>query len=481
MYNYFIDFHCHPSLKPYGKSFDLPEIGQNTSRRRQRNSMWFYDSPDLLEKALQTLTGIVKFTQADCTTLAYGNVQVICASLYPIERGFFNNDLGDGFLSDLAATFITSVGKARVNYIQQITNYFEDVQGEYEFYRQLDGVSVRTDAGDFKYILISSFTDVENYLQQNPEDKKTIFIAMTIEGLHVLHNNIDAEPDRNAILENLRSIKNWQHPPFFVTFAHHFYNHFCGHAQSLTDLVGSKTDQSDGMFTGFTALGKDVLLEALSKQSGKRIYIDIKHMSATSRKEYMQILETEFANDKIPLIVSHGAANGLRSMDEPVPDNPDTAFKLLAADINFYDNELLAIAKSGGIFGLQLDERRVASPSTLRDTKHSIAINKIRHYRAELLWNQLQHIAELLDKHDMFAWNCIAIGSDFDGIINPLNGYLTAETLVHLQEYTERHAHNYMSGRGLTALKSYNQISASEIVTRVFYTNGREFMKNWFV
>jgi microsomal dipeptidase-like Zn-dependent dipeptidase len=245
--------------------------------------------------------------------------------------------------------------------------------------------------------------------------------------------------------------------------------------------VGNSTNQHEGMHTGFTELGKKVLSVTLSKDSGKRIYIDVKHMSALSRKEYFKMLSTDFAGERIPIIVSHGAANGLRSMDEPIQDNKETAFKLLAEDINFYDEELVAIAKSGGIFGIQLDERRIASSTTLHDTKHSISMNKIRHYRAELLWNQLQHFAEVLDKQDLFAWDCIAIGSDFDGIINPLNGYLTAETLIHLQEYTERHAHNYITGRGKLVLKSYNQISAAEIVSRVFYTNGRDFMKNWFV
>ena len=75
-------------------------------------------------------------------------------------------------------------------------------------------------------------------------------------------------------------------------------------------------------------------------------------------------------------------------------------------------------------------------------------MNKIRHYRSELMWNQIQHIVELLNSHDLFAWDCIAIGSDFDGVINPLNGFLTQETIPSLQEYVERHAYNYMQGRG---------------------------------
>ena len=107
-------------------------------------------------------------------------------------------------------------------------------------------------------------------------------------------------------------------------------------------------------------------------------------------------------------------------------------------------------------------------------------MNKIRHYRAELLWNQVQHIAELLDRNGLFAWGCTGIGSDYDGVVNPLNGFLTAETFPFLLEYLERYAHNFLEGPGGAALKPFNQISASEIVNRIFSTNAMEFMQRWY-
>ena len=480
MSDMFIDFHCHPSLKPYGKSFNIDPKGNNNKNRKRKNSIWFYDAPNLFEKALQHLTGISKFTQADCSTLAYGNVLLVCASLYPIEKGFFNNKLGEGSFSDLANNFVTGVGKNRIDFIQNVENYFEDLEREYKFYKQLSGTFINTEAGKFKYLLVNSFQDIESNISVTEADNKTIFIVMSIEGLHSINGNIHLPADETLFLNNLASIKQWDHVPFFVTVAHHFYNELCGHAKSLTGIVGSATDQSQGMDTGITELGKTVIRATLSNKNGKRIFIDIKHMSALSRKEYFNMLAIEFADEAIPVIISHGAANGLRSMDEPVADGLDTANKLLSEDINFYDNEILMVAKSKGIFGLQLDERRVASESTLKNVKHSVFINKIRHYRSELVWNQVQHIVELLDRNNLFAWDCIVIGSDFDGILNPLNGFLTEETMPHLQEYLERHVNNYMNEKGKTSLKSFNQISPSEIVNRIFITNGWEFLKKWF-
>lgn len=475
----FIDFHCHPHMKPYGKSFKKKPWGQNTINRKNENSIWYYDPPNIFERLLQLLGGIVKFTQADCTTLHYGNVKIICASLYPIERGFFANELGTGDLSDLANDFVTSVSRQRINYIQSIKDYFEDLQREYDYYVQLSDKSVKIDNATYTYVLVSSFADIEQYKAQHP-NQDPVFVILSIEGLHVLNSNFNATPDEASYLSNLTQIKNWKHKPFFVTVAHHFFNGVCGHAPSLTGLAGNFTDQSFMLGEAITPLGRKVIKAALDNTNGKRILLDVKHMSARARKEYYEILATDYSADAIPVMVSHGACNGLRSVDEKEVDIKETGFKFLAEDINFYDNEILLIAKTKGVFALQLDERRIANAATLKAVKHSVETNKIRHYRAELLWHQVQHIAELLDRNDLFAWDCTVIGSDFDGVINPLNGYLTCETMPDLLQFLERYAFNYMNGRGKEVLKSFNQISPSEIVNRIFSDNGYEFLRRCF-
>ena len=139
-------------------------------------------------------------------------------------------------------------------------------------------------------------------------------------------------------------------------------------------MVGSKTDQSKGILTGFTDLGKKVLREALDNTNGKRIYIDIKHMSPQSRKEYFHILETEYKNENIPVIVSHGAVNGLKSMDDPTPGNDHLSSICLTEGINFYDNEILMVAKTQGIFALQTDERRLACEAYIKDIKYATTV-----------------------------------------------------------------------------------------------------------
>ncbi|MBK6817610.1 MAG: hypothetical protein IPG82_19675 [Saprospiraceae bacterium] len=60
----------------------------------------------------------------------------------------------------------------------------------------------------------------------------------------------------------------------------------------------------------------------------------------------------------------------------PVWITPDTQdWKELPQDVcrgddNFYDNEIVELAKSRGIFGLQLDEKSIGSNNTYRSSAH---------------------------------------------------------------------------------------------------------------
>lgn len=478
----FIDFHCHPQLKPYGKSFKLNPVGFNSDDRDAENSIWYRIPTTFWRTGFQMAAGIVKFTQSDIGNLADGNVRIICASLYPLEKGFFNNKMGIGGGNDLVLDFITGVSQDRVNYIQDITNYFEDLEGEYNYYRQMDGKTVKMDSGVCGYKLVSSYAEIEAHMQAQPDDVRTIYILLSIEGLHSLNSATDKAPDEAVFVGNMKKVKAWKHKPFFVTFSHHFNNELCGHSKSLFDKVGENTDQSVRLGEGFTDIGRKVLDEALNNDNGKRIYIDIKHMSPLGRRQYFGILQSDkYKNEQIPLIVSHGAANGLKSMDDPTPSGAKWAEVFLPEGINFYDDEILMVARTNGIFALQTDERRLAKKEYLKKIKHALLLNNIRHNRAVLLWNHIRYIAELLDRNGLPAWNNLAIGSDYDGIVDPMNGFLTSASMPDLQQYVERYAFRYVQDEAKHILRPENCISSSEIVHRVFTQNGMDFLKKWCV
>ncbi|MBT8320934.1 MAG: dipeptidase, partial [Eudoraea sp.] len=405
-------------------------------------------------------------------------VGIVCVSLYPLEKWFVRNKIKNELILDLASNFALGIGDKRIDYIQGIDNYYRDVEDQYQFYLQLDGKEFRLPEGRFRYKLVRNYEEIAEIQKSEYGSKgvRTICVVISIEGLHVLNTGLRQPHSETEVLKNLEKIRNWEFRPFFITYAHHFWNHLCGHAESLSGIILKYTDQSEGMDTGFTPLGRKVLKRLLDNSDGKRILIDIKHMSPLARQEYYSLMDSGDPNYRdIPIIISHGACNGLASHQQQTITFPDTGTKLNPVSINFYDDEILRLAKSGGIIGLQLDERRIAHPDTLKATKKSLKRSKIMHYRSALLWNQIEHIATVLDSHDMFAWGCMGIGSDFDGIIDSLNGFWTSAELPFLADFLERHAYNYMQNPKLKQEK--NLINADEIVARIMGGNAIEFMR----
>ena len=479
----YIDLHCHPSLKPYGKSFKYEPPKQNRLNSGRKNSIWHYSPPNFLERQVNRVLTLTKFTQTDLTALAKAGCNVAVISLYPFEKHFLKDKmLGFKFIPDLLVNLAAGVSQKRIDNLRNHSSYFQDLKDEYAYYMQLHNMAQIIDGVTYTYRLVNSYSDIENNINTSTPDRKIISLANTIEGAHAFETGLDKDKntaDETTVLNHIDLVKNWEHRPFFITLAHHFYNEICGHARSIgIGLI--KKQQNRGLNSDITELGFKVIDKLLDNSENKRILIDIKHMSTASRKTYYQLLESKYANENIPIIVSHGAVNGKRSIVEWEASDSKLSKTFSDVDINFYDSEILRIAKSKGIFGLQLDERRIASKSAIRSSRIYWPSKKRRYKnKSELIWNQVQHIAEILNKNDLFCWETVAIGSDFDGIVNPIKGLWTAENIETIKPYLIEKAQDYLDNNGGN-LKTQNQISAQEIIDRLLFINADEFLKRNF-
>ncbi len=471
----FADIHCHPTLKAYGHSF--PEK-INSTNLNSKSSVWYYDPPNLFDKLIDLLGSLEKYRQSNFSALGYGNTGLVFASLYPMERGFFDNKYGTGEINDLMLNLVTSVGHERIDFVQSVTDYFPDLENEYDYLKQTDGKMVKlADHANYHYSLASQASDVVNILDADTiDDQKSnsIAVVLTIEGAHSFGTGINPKQnpaDRIYVLGNVEKVKNWVHRPIFITLAHHFYNELCGHAESLTGMVKSAVDQSYMMDTGFTLLGLEVVEKMLDNSGNKRILIDIKHMSRTSRLEYFNLLDTKYAGQDIPVIVSHGAVIG----------NNQDKHLFMNAEINLYDDEIIRVGKTNGLFGLQLDERRIAAHGDFELKKtHSLERRKVLFHSSYLVWRQIQHIAELLDSQGLFAWGIQSIGSDYDGMVDTLNGFWTAENFPTLGDYLLMHANNYCQNNFGTIKQPFNRIDPEEIVSRMMGDNAFNFVMKYY-
>src|SRR5690554_2316157 len=481
METHYVDIHCHPSLKPYSKSFKYTPPKQNAQDPNRKNSIWHYSPPNFFEKFVNRIVTLTKFTQTDLTALAKSGTKVVVVALYPFEKHFFGKEvIGIKGVTDVLVNLAASISQSRMDYIRNSNDYYKDLTDEYEYYKQLHNQVVKIDDIIYTYRLVRSFEDIKNNLRQETASKKIINIILTIEGGHSFNTGIDMNKDMASsaeVLENIRTIKAWEHRPLFLTLAHHFYNELCGHARSIT--IGSiKNNQKRGLNTAFTELGLKAVDLLLDDSNGNRIPIDIKHLSTASRQDYYHLLDTKYPSDNIPIIASHGACNGKYSIEQwdktDIPEHEDWFYNI---DINFYDLELVRIARSNGIFGIHLDERRIGSEKAISESKIFFP-NKRKQLKnkALLVWRQVQHIAEVLDKEKLFCWGIQTIGSDFDGIVNPINGLWTAENMKDLAEEMLNHAESYLS-KNMMKLNDFNRIDAKTIVESVMHQNAMEFIE----
>jgi hypothetical protein len=496
--HFFADIHCHPSIKAYARSFATTP-GEQAASIKNNTSIWYRDAPSLFDKIKNYIASLTNFIQSDGTSLIKGRVSVVCLSFYPQEKAFFKNRAGEGIVSDVLTALASEFGKARIDHLQGLDSYWSDLQQETRFLLQREKQPVTVDGKRVSYRIARSYGDIELADRNGELGETTILFIPTIEGAHVFDQVMDSYQPAlfpagldSQVLERtlqrvreLRAGKNGYLRPAFITFAHHFWNGLCGHARSLGGLVKCVVDQENGLGTGFTEAGYAVAKAMLENMADERgvavpaINIDIKHMSRRSREDYFAFLDNSFPAVLIPVLASHGGVTGLTKPGGRQQTPAAIEGLYMEDDINFFDDEILRIEQSGGIFGIQLDERRIGSKQALRDARGNIARRDILYAWSKLVWNQVRHIAEVLDMNGKYAWGIQALGTDYDGIIDPINGYWTSKDLDDMDDYLLKHAFDYLKGIKqpcpLTQAMNKN-ISAEDVVDRVMTSNAIQFL-----
>lgn len=392
-----IDLHVHSTLKPFGNSFYNTNIKSSTDP----SCLWFADQRNRSDAKVEGLLGICRFRQSDFKTLTDGQVKIAIVSLYPVEKAFF--DIRKKMLQPyevIIGEFASLFGKKRINYIRsEAFSYFKDLCDEFNYLCALDGIAI----GSRKYQLLKG--------SSNLDTDANLIVIPSFEGCHSFSDGANpmlaeswVNMDRNVSI-----VKSWDSPPLFVTFAHHFYNGLCTHAKSLYETAGKWLDQEYGMrnndFTPkdneipISLLGEKMIDLLLSKTNGRRILIDVKHMSLEAREAYYGIITNKY-NENIPVIWSHGAVE----FDQ--------------AEINMtLKKDVAMIYKTNGILGIEMDQRILGYNHNRfwKSVKRFFKPRTKAYEDAGYFWNQIITIAEFAYKNGYSdnPWKCIALGSDF--------------------------------------------------------------------
>jgi len=489
----FADIHCHPSLHP---------VAYKLSGKKRNNNLWDYDPP----RPNQRNSKFPEFSQCDFTTLAKAGVKLIYTSLYPLEQGWFNAKyIKEGLFTDWAAKLIARVPVKYINMVQRNDlNYYKYLQDEYNFFKADHDKLYNVDGEQWKFKLIKNGNDIDQIMSE----ERTIGVIVTIEGIHSLVSGNETSInsalfDYQQTIKNVEAIKNWDFPPFFITMAHHFYNGYCGHTRSLPKTPSALLDQTIGLNDPINEKGEEIIdcLLGINKfeGNGRRILIDTKHMSVSSRLQYyakVKSFNAEHGEDnKIPIITSHSAYSGYSTMSSSIirPDTDNTKYASSEAfnnwSINISDEEIITIFKSRGIIGINFDERILSGADILEDYDEQFKVRDIKRNDArikefwgeQILSNVLAIVKAVYDSDEIEKsekaqiWNMIALGTDFDGMINPVDAFITAEDFVSVEE---------IFTKLLPKQKNINElrmgIDIQQIIRKIMFDNALEFAKLHF-
>ncbi|MBL4756051.1 MAG: membrane dipeptidase [Flavobacteriales bacterium] len=283
------------------------------------------------------------------------------------------------------------------------------------------------------------------------------------------------------VIKNIGEVKQWEHPPFFITFAHHFWNQLCGQAATLPPPTRITCNQNKGLNTGFTNLGWRVLKELLSKDNGKRMLIDTRHMSAQSRLEYYNFIQQHNADnpdDNIPIISSHSAVNGFSTLraSNHVPDNMKKKRKtpFCAWSLNISDEEVRVIHDSGGIIGIILDKGRHSGIDVLKSIEKIHNPDEKKQAFLKLILDNIFQYIQAVNKKS--AWDVLTLGTDFDGVITHFDFYEDMSKMPDLKNdltaYLKHHSYQQ---------KLWFGYEPEEMLDKIFTTNSMTFLKRNFV
>jgi len=536
----FADLHCHPTLYGFNRMRNGPD---------EQDPHLFHAWRVLPSDGRKMAAGAhaSSYSQCNFAQLAQGRVRLVFASLTPIEKGFLMGGseagrlafAGDALRLVSGATAVRSArelargdrrGAAReagrilrnrsplrsllsrkyVGYSAERVrhllspryDYWDELLSEYALLRQSDGrqrtaTCLRLRDGEpveeeveGTYHLVRDGDHLRRIVEDHPSD---LVVLMTIEGGHVLTIGPDEEllPD-DVIFERIDQLRQWEHPVFLLTLAHHFDNGVCGHAHTIPDIGATVIDQSRRLGEGFERrgdLGVRVVRELLDldedlqDRGGHRILMDIKHFSPRTRQQYYDEIVRPYnlrraeagsaaTRPPIPVVGTHMGYAGVSTLQEMIDaqdreDDHRLTGGYYAWGMNLSDEDVRMVHDSQGLIGLILDRRVLGAAPGLR-----IAAD---HWPL-LLWRQITGIVDVIMLDDRrtsedrrAAWDRLCIGSDFDGFMHPLPCYPTVLEYQAIADDLARLLHDHRHTRMI------DEVGVDAIVEKFAWRNAYDF------
>ena len=552
MKNAISDLHVHCGLKGFASEGEPGFEG---------HTMWdFFPVREAELKKLNfvlrdAIKDLAKSSQANLDACVTARLRAPFLAVYPVERQMFAFDPQKPFkalfsvlLSGKQHAYLGSaVSGFPLKKVEEImanfsdgnddgVNYYGQFRAERDYLlRQMDTASKLFP--QYKFRIAGNYEEFHSFLQ----DDKTICGLITVEGAHSFGHYLfdstfkkeyeelgseEKEILRNSMIRNITEVKtenDGKHAPFFVTFCHHFNNHLAGHARSFSDksklFLGLNKpgmrhlfNQEPGRNRGFTTLGTEVLELLLDRSKGRRILVDTKHMSITTRQEFYRFVrkKREEENDSIPIINSHAAINGWLFLDQAKTKEEDGKLDeghfFSRWQINLTNEDILETYDSDGIIGLVLHEGRMPgegfkkaagklkkkiSKARAGSYKRLMMEQDLKDMYLKLLWSNIFHIIKVVrENRSKSAWKMIALGTDYDGLVDPMDSFpevtsfrtLKKDLLFYLQSGKEVFFSENGTAKAIPATEIRELMfgqSIEQVLDGILFDNTNQFLSKY--
>lgn len=505
----FFDFHLHPSLKPQMSApTGFPSPWEQIKIK--------FNHPNVITLLLKC-NGIneVVDSQASLTQLIDAKMNLVAIALHPPETAMMN----DGLIQQIAAEEQTSyINLDRINAIGTGNIYFQMMNEE------LNNLKSNLSNNGRKLKIINQFTEY------NAADLHTVHAILIIEGPHAFQGATlpNGKVDFPTFWNNFETFTN-NNRIFSINISHLQENAFCNHAFGIQIFKPAPFYPKGN---GVTPEG----FQLLQKMQAKNILLDIKHTSLFARTQ----LFAAGVGANRPVVCTHAGLTGIKRADrgkyfikyrtktdrvevshnKPLGYLSGTSFN--PSTINLYDEDVKEVVFSGGLIGLSMDQRILGTPEewmmsidnmgeiyeeeiiSLGERDFFVNVSRSApdkpyiipsdistadkqdwpRFHARHFLNQVFHLFVICDEMNFNKAQMaklICIGSDFDGMINPID---CCKNVTQLESFKNNLLDNFINWEkeltNATGLKISSFISPTELLENIFYKNGVEFLRQWY-
>lgn len=346
----FFDFHCHPGLKPqFSKPETKPSPWDDIEAKLALGKGWTIRINSLFNEVLNS--------QSNLTQLFQNDVRLIGVILHAVEKKICVLLAGKSIVNK---GNVNLIDKNRLNYLATGKHSFELINEELNWL-----------TNSVSPIPSANFKIVKKVSDFNEAEQNTVFGIIIIEGLHCFFDDPDASDAKEKFTKNFHAFTD-ANTVVSMNICHMQQNPFCNHAYGIQLFDPALFYPKEN---GITKWGNEVI----NLMIGKKILVDIKHMSLQSRLDLYRMLRLASPEPKYvqPIICTHAGTTGLPIIDRvkyiyKVPEDKGTVYELLhlkpksrfyddvyhnCSSINLYDEDIENIFLSEGIIGLSFDQR----------------------------------------------------------------------------------------------------------------------------